>query len=801
LKLDAPTSRPARGLARGVSGGSRGFRYMSGVRIYFGHACQPREFVQMAVPSLPAPDVPASMPRPFPLQSPTHVADVVAGAAVVGALLLVALAPTTQETQLMLAGVMLAALAVCFRFGRRSRTRRGQSRWRLAVIVICTFLSLRYIHWRATGSLPLQFGLPSLVCGMLLFFAEVYGFVNMLFGFFINSEPFYRRSLALPADPDALPEVDIYIPTYNEDASVIRPTVIAATQMRYPGERLKVWVLDDGGTDQKCGDADPAKAAAARARRAELQALAARYGAGYLTRERNLHAKAGNINSALKSTRGELLLVLDCDHIPAEDFLERTVGFFLADPKLFVLQTPHNFVTPDPVERNLETYHQSPAENELFYDVMQPGLDFWGSSFFCGSAAVLRRAVIDRLGGVSGRTITEDAETTLDALSLGYTSAYYNRPMVSGLQPETFSGFILQRVRWGQGMWQIFLLKNPWLQPGLTLIQRLLYTNFAFYWGFAFARVVMLLAPPAYLIADINLCDATTLDLLAYSGPALVASLASTQYFYGRVRWPFMSQLYEIVQSVYLLRGLAQVLRRPDAPAFKVTPKGEVLSQDFVSSLSWPFYVLLGLTALSVVAAGVRWPGEPQHHGAIAFVTFWALLDTLLLLGVLGITFERRQLRAEPRARHEEPVRLTAGDRSFDARTTDASSSGAGVALQGPAAGLAVGDRVEIEFGVGGPRLHSHVQSVRGPRGAPTGLGLRYELPDTRSERIAVAVAFGSSERLVENNRRRHEGRTVAGGLLALAGFALRHGFNHLFHLLPWRRAAVPSDPSAQTSR
>lgn len=695
-----------------------------------------------------------------------------------------ALIPTALNIQFLASGVLLGMLGICYYVGRRVRTLRGQRLVRLMVILLCAYMSLRYMHWRATDSLPTQLGLVSLVAGLFLFLAEGYGFINMLLGFFINSEPFFRRAIPLPKDEAALPRVDVYIPTYNEDASVLRPTVIAATQIDYPKHKLNVYVLDDGGTDQKCNDADPAKAAAARQRAAELKALSARFGATYLTRERNVHAKAGNINSALSHTSGDLLLILDCDHIPAADFLQRTVGFFLADPMLFVLQTPHNFVSPDPVERNLETYEHSPAENELFYDVMQPGLDFWGTSFFCGSAAVLRRSVLDRLGGVSGLSITEDAETTLDALALGYKSAYYNRPLVSGLQPETYSGFIVQRVRWGQGMWQIFLLKNPWTLPGLTLTQRVLYTNFAFYWGFAWARVITLLAPPAYLIFGINLCDTTAPQLLAYAGPALLTSLVSTQFFYGRVRWPFMSQLYEIAQSIYVVAGLSQVIMKPRSPSFKVTPKGEVLDRNFVSALAKPFYLLLLFTLLALAGGVWRLGSEPGNQGAIAFVMFWAVLDAMYLLGALGITFERRQLRAEPRTRHNEAVHLHLAGQVYTGYTTDASMSGLGLRVELPAGAplpnSAASAKVEFAPPLNGIRLSGEPLALRRAGPGQLGLGMRYTFQSPEEERMAVALAFGSSDRLVNNNRRRHTGRSILGGLTALAGYAVGHGGGHL---------------------
>ena len=100
-----------------------------------------------------------------------------------------------------------------------------------------------------------------------------------------------------------------------------------------------------------------------------------------------------------------------------------------------------------------------------------------------------------------------------------------------------------------------------------------------------------------------------------------------------------MSQLYEIVQSVYVLQGLVEVVRRPRSPSFKVTPKGEVLSENFISSLAWPFYLLLALSVVSVGFGALRMFSEPWNVGAIRFVMFWAVLDAVMLLAVLGITF------------------------------------------------------------------------------------------------------------------------------------------------------------------
>src|SRR5438309_388237 len=175
---------------------------------------------------------------------------------------------------------------------------------------------------------------------------------------------------------------------------IVVMTVAAAKNMDYPAEKLKVWLLDDGGTEQKCNDPNPEKAAAAMQRRVSLQLLCSQLGAIYHTRERNEHAKAGNMNAALAHSTGEIVVVFDADHAPFRSFLRETVGYFARDPKLFLVQTPHVFLNPDPIERNLRTFQRMPSENEMFYSVTQRGLDKWNASFFCGSAALLRRSAL-----------------------------------------------------------------------------------------------------------------------------------------------------------------------------------------------------------------------------------------------------------------------------------------------------------------------------------------------------------------------------------------------------------------------
>lgn len=705
------------------------------------------------------------------------------GLGIAGLVFIASLNATLGE-QLVSSGLIVLLVGAMSLIWRDRYSLPGYEVIRSAMVFLSLSMSLRYLIWRGTETLPLNLGIAAAIAGLLLFAAECYCFVVSALGQLPNLRKTQRTPLPLPTDPAILPVIDVYIPTYNEDPELVRSTIIAATQLRYPLQKLRVYVLDDGGTVQMLSDPDKARAVSASHRSARIRAIATQFGAHYLTRERNEHAKAGNLNAAMKKTDGEFIVALDCDHVPAEDFIEKTLGFFLSDPRLFLVQTPHHFVNPDPLERNLATFNHSPSENDMFYNTIQPGLDAWGATFFCGSAAMLRRSALDDIGGFSQQTLTEDAETTLRALSKGYTTAYLNLPLISGLQPETFSGFIQQRARWGQGMWQIFMFNNPWRLPGLSLIQRVLFTNFALFWGFPVSRLIMLIMPPVTLLLYVPLADARVIDVIAYGAPALLCSTITAQFIYGKVRWPFISYLYEVIQSIHLTASIVHLLRNPRAPQFRVTPKGEILEKDFVSALAKPFYLLCALSIAALVMCTYRLHTQAEPSSMLLFVGAWALLDLVFLLCALGVTLERKQRRVYPRSSVRYPVRLrTDNGLELNGTLTDASATGAGVQLNLPPAmqeQLKQAAHFEISIEGIGQTLDGRLQKLKRLSSNEVSLGLAYRFNNLAQERAAVAVPYGSSEQLMTHLERRHQRRSVAAAFTTLLRKAIVRGGRHL---------------------
>jgi len=235
--------------------------------------------------------------------------------------------PVSEKAQLILSLVVITSMAVVWLCVRHKYGR-------FLFIALGLIVIVRYLYWRITSTLPSSSDVAGLSIGLIVLGAELFGFVVLGIGLIINIDPLERATL--PRDPDDdLPTVDVFIPTYNEDEYILATTAAAAMSMDYPADKLTVWLLDDGGTDQKCNDSNGEKAMAARQRRASLKELAEQLGVRYLTRQKNEHAKAGNMNYALRYATGEIVVVFDADHSPFRSFYVKQLAILSAIQNYF----------------------------------------------------------------------------------------------------------------------------------------------------------------------------------------------------------------------------------------------------------------------------------------------------------------------------------------------------------------------------------------------------------------------------------------------------------------------------------
>ncbi len=534
----------------------------------------------------------------------------------------------------------------------------------LTMMLVSCFSTLRYGYWRLATTAHF-FNDPGVTWTALdaffisfLVLAEVYSFIILFLGYLQTLWPLRRTPVPLPDSTTDWPSVDVLIPTYNEPLSVVRYSALAAINIDWPADKLNVYILDDG-------------------KRPEFRAFAEESGVGYMTRDDNKHAKAGNINRALKRLDSPFVCIFDCDHVPTRSFLQVTIGWFLRDGKLGMLQTPHHFYSPDPFERNLKQFRIIPNEGELFYGIVQDGNDFWNATFFCGSCAVLRRTALDEIGGIAVETVTEDAHTSLRMQINGWNTAYINIPQAAGLATERLSGHVKQRIRWARGMIQILRTDNPLFARGLKPAQRLCYFNAMSHFLYAFPRLVFMSAPLIYLVLGQTNVPGYWAAILAYAFPHLVLSNMTNSRVQGAHRHSFWNEIYETVLAPYIFLPTMLAMFNPKLGSFDVTAKGGVVNRTFFDNrIAAPYLLMLGLNVLGILAAFPRYfqfPGtdmpfplnvlarmhDTDHLGTIVMNVIWTFFNCVILGGAIAVAREQRQRRQTVRIEVATEGRVT----------------------------------------------------------------------------------------------------------------------------------------------
>ncbi|SAL52508.1 cellulose synthase (UDP-forming) [Caballeronia sordidicola] len=555
----------------------------------------------------------------------------------------------------------------CFGFAMAFRRLRGQYAT-LVMIMLSVTVTGRYMFWRLTETTYWERPLDA-AWGLLLVAAEVYSAIVLMLGYFQTAWPLQRRPMPLPQNRDEWPTVDVFIPTYNEPLGVVKPTIYAALAMDYPKDKISIHVLDDG-------------------RRPDFKAFCEEVGVTWTIRTHNRHAKAGNINEALKITSGEYLAIFDCDHIPTRSFLQIGLGWFLKDKLLSLLQTPHHFFSPDPFERNLGTFRKVPNEGELFYGLVQDGNDLWNATFFCGSCALLRRSMVEEIGGIAVETVTEDAHTALKLHRLGYTTAYLAIPQAAGLATESLSGHIGQRIRWARGMTQIFRIDNPLTGKGLKLGQRLCYLNGMMHFFYGIPRLVFLTAPLSYLFFGAHVIQAAAGTIAIYALPHMMHASITNSRMQRQFRHSFWAEVYESVLASYITAPTLLALINPKLGKFNVTAKGGQIAKDYFDySISRPYLILLVLNLLGFIAGLVNiyihWDVTSEVNTVLLNLA-WTTYNMLILGASVAAASERKQVRSTHRVEMKMPVMLKfSTGRTLACETMDYSEGGVGVKLPG----------------------------------------------------------------------------------------------------------------------
>ncbi len=319
----------------------------------------------------------------------------------------------------------------------------------------------------------------------------------------------WRRSpLPGPRPGDRLPMVSVQVPAYNEPPEMLMQTLDALAALDYPD--YEVIVIDNNTKDPAVWR--------------PVQAHCARLG----PRFRFFHVdplsgfKAGALNYALRQTdpAAEVVAVIDSDYVVERNWLRELVPLF-SEPGMAIVQAPQDYRDGD--ENAFKAMCQ--AEYRGFFNIGMLTRNERNAIIQHGTMTMVRRSVLEEVGGWGEWCITEDAELGLRIFERGYAATYVPHSYGRGLMPDTFLDFKKQRFRWAYGavlilrqhLAQLFGLDRsrlswgqryhfvagwlPWLADGFNLAFNLA----AIAWSVAMVALPQHVAPPHVIFAVLPL--------------------------------------------------------------------------------------------------------------------------------------------------------------------------------------------------------------------------------------------------------------------------------------------------------
>lgn len=537
--------------------------------------------------------------------------------------------------------------------------------------VVTLMLGVWYLYYRWTASLnmdALWFAIPLAFAETMMFIGTILVVINF---WKQNDTP---KKTAPQTMDDVVEEgqkehyedkeikIDVYIPVFNEDPTLVRETILAAKRVKkLPSWNVCYYLLDDSNNEQ-------------------MTQMAKEEGVPQVLRTSTKGRKAGAITYAMDETNGDFIVIIDSDTRLFPDILVNTLGYFRDDSVAWV-QTPQWFcdlTTGEPIdvrwsrkygkwgERFGKAFQKVFGETKagedvfandpaMFFDVIQRRRNNYNASFCCGATSIhrtsaLRRVAISRwVERVMEAKNKDEAIVDLDVEYISYHTsediytsllvhAHQQKKYKSVLHPDVESKMLspldlitwsAQRFRYAGGT--IDLITNEFgrfFKKGLSLGQKLMY--FSTFWSYTGAiwLVILLSSPIIFMFTNIPPVQSYSMDFFIHLIPFLFFNQTALLIASWGINSNRGGQFFIAISPIVLQAFWDVIRRRPIK--FVVTSK-TAKSGNFLGLVK----IQLGLIGLYLVAilyaTVMHLMGERIYLTGYSVNLMWSLFNMLSL--------------------------------------------------------------------------------------------------------------------------------------------------------------------------
>ena len=249
----------------------------------------------------------------------------------------------------------------------------------------------------------------------------------------------------IPLPEDEYPMVSVLVPAHDE-ALVVQRTVRALLNFDYPKEKYEIIVINDNSSDDT---------------ESILSNLAAEFPANRLIcistdKVVGGTGKSNALNIGFSIAKGSVIAIYDADNTPEPQALRLLVENLVADPKAGAVigkfRTRNRNASILSRWVNIETLsHQCMNQAGRFF--------FFKLCTIPGTNYVIRRNIIEEVGGWDVKALSEDTEISFRIYRMGYYIKLLPQAVTWEQEPHLLPIWFRQRVRWAKGNIYV-MLKN-----------------------------------------------------------------------------------------------------------------------------------------------------------------------------------------------------------------------------------------------------------------------------------------------------------------------------------------------------
>ncbi len=492
----------------------------------------------------------------------------------------------------------------------------------LVLIGMAVIASTRYLYWRLDATLVQGMNLDFMF-GFYLWVAECYLALLVFTGLVQFIWPLKRASVPLPADQSMWPTVDVFILCDDQPYASIKSTCTAASKLDWPRKKIKIYLIDG-------------------AQRDDLFALAASMGAHYLPHTDESSHHAGFINRSLPSTNGEFIAVFESGEVPDSHFLQSTIGWFLRDQKLGMVQTLRHFLAPSPSPQAIKVIHPS------------------GTAPSC---VLMRRLTVTQAGGVDVSAVTQKSHMALVLQASGYTSAYigFGERDLPGKE-NLAQNKIAEPISISASTAEIFLVEYSFPDRSIRWKQHIESFRRALQFYYPAPRLLFFATPVVYLLGNVQTIHSSPDLFVAYALPHFVIAHITLTRTDEKNRLKLFADVRETALAWYLMILTTLTLIRTECkqclalwtadksdPTYEVNkpykaPKaGPARLFTPLSLLSYLSALGLNFIAFSSGAVGLISSTSSQLTVTVLYL-LWAAYNLMLLAAMFATAQEARQV-------------------------------------------------------------------------------------------------------------------------------------------------------------